>query len=262
MTTIKNPTKIIVLYKISKTFFISHCFRKPRFCLYSCKSVLIMLLFFTFSQCGTEEDPVPPPTIEISGTEITGSGSSYKINISALSETIRISIDIGGSATGWRVTGDVDRESSGTGDDVFSLTIDQNRTASERTYTVVFESTGGMGQEDSATLTVTQDAANEGFIIFWYDLDVYNTLDSIGVTTLTYYVDGIRIGSNSIEDGRNILEESPTCSEGSFITVRAELGNMNTRSYSFRIEDQEGTIRWRGNIEFTAGICTKYRLTG
>ena len=116
-----------------------------------------------------------PPTIDLSGTGITapsGSEMNYTTNVNDTAQTISVNIDIGGSTTGWTVskTSDIERfitlpsDTSGMEDGMVDITIAAN-TSTERSATIIFTSTGDVGNPVIRTLVITQKAGLSTFML-------------------------------------------------------------------------------------------------
>ena len=115
------------------------------------------------------------PTIDLSGTGITAPSESemnYTTNVNDTAQTLSVNIDIGGSTTGWTVSKTSDPESfvtlptttSGVEDDTVDIIIAAN-TSTERSATIIFTSTGDVGNPVIRTLVITQKAGPATFML-------------------------------------------------------------------------------------------------
>lgn len=98
----------------------------------------------------------------------------------------------------------------------------------------------------------------EGSIVFWYDLTTAASLQSIGETSLTYYFDGVIVGSQAASVG---WTGAPECGQNGSITVTKSLGFVKSKSYSFKVVDQDGVTIWENTITLDANTCKKEQLT-
>ena len=104
-----------------------------------------------------------PPTLTISSTGITDPASpatNYTADADAAGTTLTVDVTLT-DATGWAVTITgtfvTSAPTAGGNDDDAVLTIAENATAAERTATIIFTSTGGVGTA-TQTLVITQEA--------------------------------------------------------------------------------------------------------
>ncbi len=97
----------------------------------------------------------------------------------------------------------------------------------------------------------------EGSVVFWYGENTANELLAFGSTSLTYYVDGIVVGSSAA----NVFwTAGPDCGQNASITVTKDLGNATNLSFSYRVQDQDGDLIWEGIANFTANTCVATEL--
>jgi len=97
-----------------------------------------------------------------------------------------------------------------------------------------------------------------GEIVFWYDLTTANALVDDGVTDLTYYVDGVLVGSSA---SSVYWIGEPTCGQNGSVTVTKDLGTTKNKAYSYSVKDQTGQEYYSGVANFTANTCLKIKLT-
>ena len=104
-----------------------------------------------------------PPTLTISSTGITdpvSPATNYTADADAAGKTLTVDVTLT-DATGWAVTITgtfvTSAPTTGGNDDDAVLTIAENATAAERTATIIFTSTGGVGTA-TQTLVITQEA--------------------------------------------------------------------------------------------------------
>jgi hypothetical protein len=97
----------------------------------------------------------------------------------------------------------------------------------------------------------------EANIVFWYNQNTAQKLINDNATSLTYYVDGIVIGSSAT----NVYWTSqPSCSQTGIVTTKKNLGVMKNKSYIFSVKDQTGWEYWKGTVDLDAAKCTVYQL--
>ena len=108
------------------------------------------------------------PTLTITSTSIhPGIHTTYLANLNSMSQTINLSINVGGSVTGWTITEDSDDDEiasvstpSGSMSEEVTITITQNISAMNRTANFTIATTGESGSNKSQTLMITQLPAN------------------------------------------------------------------------------------------------------
>jgi len=100
--------------------------------------------------------------------------------------------------------------------------------------------------------------AYEGSIVFWYNQATADSLIADGATALTYYVNGVVVGSSAASV---YWSGSPNCDQSGSVTVNKDLGSVKNKSYTYSVKDQTGFEYWAGTVDFTANTCTAYQLT-
>jgi hypothetical protein len=98
----------------------------------------------------------------------------------------------------------------------------------------------------------------EGRIVFWYNNATSNSLIADGATALTYYVDGVVVGSSATSVYFN---GEPNCDQSGTVSIKKDLGNVKSKTYSYSVKDDTGFEYWSGTITFTANTCTSTKLT-
>ena len=93
--------------------------------------------------------------------------------------------------------------------------------------------------------------------MFWYNQAISDFLIADGATALTYYVDGVIVGSSaaSVYD-----TGAPECGQSGSLTVTKALGNDKNKSYTYKVKDQTGFEYYSGVVDFTANTCLKFEL--
>ena len=99
-----------------------------------------------------------------------------------------------------------------------------------------------------------------GNIVLWYDLATANNLNTDGITSLTYYVDGSVAGSQAANLYYTAI---PNCGGSGTITISKTWTGGKTKNYSFSTKDQTATVvaSMAGTATFTAKTCTAIQLT-
>ncbi len=98
----------------------------------------------------------------------------------------------------------------------------------------------------------------EGSMNFWYGSATATELVNDGAVTLTYYVDGISIGSSAASIS---WPSAPSCDQTPPVNVVKDLGGQSTQAYSYSVQDQTGWEYWAGTVNFNANECLNLELT-
>ena len=97
----------------------------------------------------------------------------------------------------------------------------------------------------------------EGSVVFWYNKTTSDSLMSYDAQSLTIYVDNQVIGSYAT----NVYFTSqPDCSTQSVVTTTKDLGPAKSKSYSYKVVDDDGYTWWQGNINIDANTCLALEL--
>jgi hypothetical protein len=120
------------------------------------------------------------------------------------------------------------------------------------------------GCMDKDSINYNEDAVEddgsceyEGSIVIWYNQPMSNFLIGDNAFTLTFYVDGQIAGSIATSV---YWSSAPNCGQNGAITVIKNLGNSDSKSFSFRAIDQTNFEYFSGTIEFTANQCKNIEL--
>jgi len=97
----------------------------------------------------------------------------------------------------------------------------------------------------------------EGNVVFYYDQAMSDLMQGAGSTSLTYYFDGVVVGSQATSTFWNGV---PTCGQNGSITVTKSLGGVKSKSFTYKVVDQNGLVGWEGNITLDANSCLKFHL--
>ena len=98
----------------------------------------------------------------------------------------------------------------------------------------------------------------EGSIVFWYGQNISTFLQLDGAISLTYYVNGVIVGSSATNVYWNT---APNCDQGGSVTHTASLGHNKTKTTTYAIKDQTGFTYWSGTVDYEANSCVKYELS-
>ena len=92
---------------------------------------------------------------------------------------------------------------------------------------------------------------------FWYGKATADSLLADGATALTFYLDGVVIGSSAASV---YYTSAPTC--GQPVSVTKSLGSLKSKTFSYSIKDQTGYEYWSGNVTLDASnSCSQTQLT-
>ncbi len=111
---------------------------------------------------------------------------------------------------------------------------------------------------DSAAKKDDGSCTYTGEVVLWYNSTTSDDLDFDGITTLTYYVDGVVVGSSSASV---FWTGAPDCGTNGSITVTKDLGTSNSKSFNYSVKDQDGDEAWSGTLNFVGNQCTAVELT-
>lgn len=94
--------------------------------------------------------------------------------------------------------------------------------------------------------------------IFWYNQATADSLNTYGITSLVYYVDGSVIGSSAA----NVYwSGAPTCGQSGSVGVTKSLGNSPSKSFSYSVKDNSGNEIWAGTLNLNAkNSCLETQL--
>lgn len=107
-------------------------------------------------------------------------------------------------------------------------------------------------EEDNGSCTY------EGEAVFWYGANTSQELIDYNSNSLTFYVDGVVVGSTS---SSVFWTSAPNCGDNASITVTENLGNVKSRSLIYSVEDQDGYELWSDIVNFEANTCQAIELT-
>lgn len=99
----------------------------------------------------------------------------------------------------------------------------------------------------------------KGSAVFWYDKTTTTGLFSIGTASLTYYVDGVIVGSSASSVYWNSTV-GPDCGQNGSVTVTKDLGKNKYQLSTYSVIDEYDREIWGGTINFEANTCYHFKL--
>ena len=104
-----------------------------------------------------------------------------------------------------------------------------------------------------------------GNVVFWYQYGVADSLQTLGVTSLSYYISGQLAGTSPLYHMFWMPDpwfgiEGPYCGEDSAVTFSRNWETQRNPSFNYSIKDQNGSERFSGNVTFNAGQCVKVQI--
>lgn len=97
-----------------------------------------------------------------------------------------------------------------------------------------------------------------GEVIFWYNHETSQALQTDGAQTLTFYVDEKLAG---VAETSVYANGQPSCGHPDFISVAMDLEGRSARSFSYKIIGDNEFEYWSGTIEFINNTCKAFELT-
>jgi hypothetical protein len=94
-------------------------------------------------------------------------------------------------------------------------------------------------------------------LIIWQDLAASQYLTSVGITGLSFYVNGQLIGTCL---ATNYWTGTPSCEQTGIASTTIDLGKITTSTVNLEVKDQTGVSLWTDLVTITAGSCATYQL--
>ena len=97
-----------------------------------------------------------------------------------------------------------------------------------------------------------------GDLVIWYpkstaDFFVLNLTTSVNV-----YLDGVLVGNMPVS-GSGYFSAAPACGAGGK-TFNVDMGSFSSRSYEYRIDDQDGDMVDFGYVSVSANKCSSLKI--
>ena len=199
----------------------------------------------SISRTITITQAIPPHTLSVSSTPSATNGS---INVTSSLDTVSISVDPGGGATGWTSTNTgssfislSDSSSSSTSATTVTATISGNSSTSSRSGTITFTSTGS-GSSISRTITITQASPPHTLSVSSFPS---STNDSININSSSR---DVRI---TVDPGGGATGWTSTNTGSSFITLRGSSSSSTSETtVTAMISENSSKSRRSGTITF------------
>ena len=97
----------------------------------------------------------------------------------------------------------------------------------------------------------------EASIVLWMTQTTAQNFDNAGITSLTYRLDGVIVGSS----GTNVYSNSaPECGANGFVTINKNLGSEKTGVYAYTVTDNNGNTVFSGTAILDANTCYKVQV--
>ena len=97
----------------------------------------------------------------------------------------------------------------------------------------------------------------EGEAVLWYDQSSSQSFLFSGISSLKFYVDETLVGST---DASVYWTNAPECGENGSITVTKELGNSKSKTFTYKVENNFGTIVESGILNISANSCEAIKI--
>jgi hypothetical protein len=122
------------------------------------------------------------------------------------------------------------------------------------------------GCTDSSATNFSESAEKDdgsckykGSVVFWYNQATSNYLTSDPPSqSLVFYVDGAVVGSTAANVYWN---SAPACGTNGSITVEKDLGTSKSKSFAFKVVDNNNYEHWSNNVVIQANSCFKLQLS-
>lgn len=98
-------------------------------------------------------------------------------------------------------------------------------------------------------------------IIFYLDQNAGIFLYNAGVQELTFYIDGVNIGSQYNDNGFFTSEINPECNDPYFTTGSVFWSNISYHTLSWEVEDELGNILFNSSSTLAGNECLAVQLT-
>jgi hypothetical protein len=110
----------------------------------------------------------------------------------------------------------------------------------------------------SCTEEVPEPVNNVGRIVFWQGKTNAEDNVNIGITSLKFYVAGEIVGSMAADLFWNV---APDCGDTRAVNVNWELGERESQTVTYEIQDQDDDVVYSGSITVNKDQCTQFEMT-
>jgi hypothetical protein len=97
----------------------------------------------------------------------------------------------------------------------------------------------------------------EGKVVFWYDSSTSGLMTNYGITSLTYYIGGIDMGTF---DHSIYWDSAPDCDEENTISVALKIPKDEIKTYVYSAIDQNGVEQFTGSVSVSLNSCTNQKI--
>jgi hypothetical protein len=106
-------------------------------------------------------------------------------------------------------------------------------------------------KKDDGSCTYKED------VIFWIDYNGYQALQTLGVSGVTLYVDGVLVGSSLSSLYWN---GEPSCDQQGNFKVTIDMGKNISKTIQYEVKDNNGNSIYTDSYIVVAGDCSKVML--
>jgi hypothetical protein len=106
-------------------------------------------------------------------------------------------------------------------------------------------------KKDDGSCTYKED------VIFWIDYDGYQALQTLGVSGVTLYVDGVLVGSSL---STLYWTGVPNCDQQGNFKVTIDMGKNISKTIQYEVKDNNGNSLYTDSYIVVSGDCSKILL--
>ena len=102
-----------------------------------------------------------------------------------------------------------------------------------------------------------------GDVVFWYYDNLADSLQALGVTSLSFYINGQSAGTSPLYHPAwpMFSFNGPYCGQDSAVTFSKNWEAQRSPLFSYSIKDQNGSERFSGSVIFIAKECVRVQLS-
>lgn len=97
----------------------------------------------------------------------------------------------------------------------------------------------------------------EGKVVLWYNSSTSGIMSNYGITSLTYYIGGLDMGTY---DHTTFWASVPDCDDASSISVALKIPKDEVKTYVYSAIDQNGVEQFTGSIAVSLNSCTSHEI--